>query len=234
MAFVMSPENLMPPSAISGMLPSLRGPAALGNRGKLRYARARDDARGADGARPDPDLDAIHAQRDQFARAFIRADVADDQLHVRQRILDRFDRIDHAQAVRMRRIDREHVDLAAHQFLRALEKVAGGADRRARAQTALFVFGGVRILELLLNVLDRDQTLQKIVIVHHEQFLHAMPVQNFFRLIERRAHGNGDQVAPSSSRPKSGRSKRDSKRRSRLVRMPTSLPSCVTGTPEMR
>jgi len=31
-----------------------------------------------------------------------------------------------------------------------------------------------------------------------------------------------------------GRSKRFSKRRSRLVRMPTSLPPLVTGTPEMR
>ena len=50
------------------------------------------------------------------------------------RFLDRLDGFDHAQAVRMRGVDGDHVDFAAHQFLRAFEKVAGGADGRADAQ----------------------------------------------------------------------------------------------------
>ena len=61
-----------------------RGARAFGDRGDLRHARAADHARGADRARPDADLDAVHAQRDQIARAFVSRDVAGDQLHLRE------------------------------------------------------------------------------------------------------------------------------------------------------
>ena len=81
-ALVTSPENLMPPSAISGMSRFARRAAAGGDGGELRNARAGNDARGADGARPDADFDAVHAQIDQFARGFVGADVAGDQLDV--------------------------------------------------------------------------------------------------------------------------------------------------------
>src|SRR5437660_8928037 len=40
-----------------------------GDRGDLRYADARDDARGADGARPDADLDRVRAGLDQRPRS---------------------------------------------------------------------------------------------------------------------------------------------------------------------
>jgi hypothetical protein len=82
MALVTSPENLMPPSAISGT-PDSRAARAGGDGGELRNARARNDAGGADGARPDADFDAVDAEVDQFARGFVGSDVARDQLHVR-------------------------------------------------------------------------------------------------------------------------------------------------------
>jgi hypothetical protein len=63
-ALVMSPEYLMPPSAISGT-PVPRGARAFRNRRDLRHAGAGNHARGADRARPDAHLDAVHAQRDQ-------------------------------------------------------------------------------------------------------------------------------------------------------------------------
>ena len=189
MALVMSPENLMPPSAISGTPAAARGLGAFGDRGDLRHARAADHARGADGARPDADLDAVHAQRDQVARAFVGRHVAGDQLHVRAaRCFTRCDRVHHALAVAVRGIDRQHVHFSAHQFLRALQEIARRAERRAHAQAALRVLGGVRIFQLLLNVLDRDQALQVVVIVHHQQLFHAMRVQDRFGFFERGAH----------------------------------------------
>ena len=80
MALVMSPEYLMPPSAISGTPAPRVALRALGDRRDLRHAGAGDHARGADRARADADLDAVHAQRDQVARAFVRRHVAGDQL----------------------------------------------------------------------------------------------------------------------------------------------------------
>ena len=80
------------------------------------------------------------------------------------------------------------------QFLRALQKISGGADGRAHAQPALRIFRGVGIFQLLLNVFDRDQALQVVLVVDDQKFLDAMLVQNFFRFFERGADGNGDEV----------------------------------------
>ena len=94
----------------------------------------------------------------------------------------------------VRRIDGEHVHLAPDQFLRAFQKIARGPDRRAHAQASLAVLGGIRVLQLLLNVLDRDQALEREVFVHHQQFFHAMLVQDGLGLFQRGAHRNRDQV----------------------------------------
>ena len=112
----------------------------------------------------------------------------------RQRRLDGLDRVDHARRVPVRAVDGQQVSFGSHHFLRALQKIAGRANRRAHAQTALRVLRGVRILQPLLDVLDRDQALEVVVIVHHQQLLDAMLVQDRLRIGQRRAHRNRDQV----------------------------------------
>ena len=82
----------------------------------------------------------------------------------------------------------------AHQLRRALQKIARRPDRSAHAQPALIVLAGVGILQLLLDVLDRDQALQLVLVVHHQQLFHAMLVQDQLGLFERGAHRHGDQV----------------------------------------
>ena len=94
----------------------------------------------------------------------------------------------------MRAVNREHVDLRLRHFLRSFQKVSRRANRRAHAQAAFVVFGRAWVFQFLLDVLDRDQALQVVFIVHYQQFFHAMLVQNFFRLFERRPHRYGDQV----------------------------------------
>jgi len=66
-------------------------------------------------------------------------------------------------------IQREHVGARGHQFRGALKKVAGRANRTANAEATLFVLARVGILEFLLDVLDRDQPHQLILVVNHEQ-----------------------------------------------------------------
>ena len=67
-ALVMSPENLMPPSAITGTPARAAGRDRVGDGGELRHADAGDDARGADRRRAHADLDAVGAGLDQRAR----------------------------------------------------------------------------------------------------------------------------------------------------------------------
>ena len=50
---------------------------------------------------------------------------------------------------------------------------------------ALGIFGGVGIFQFFLDVFDRDQALQVVVIIHNQKFFYAMLVKDFFRIFER-------------------------------------------------
>ena len=82
-ALARSPEYLMPPSAMTGMPVALRRLDRIHDRGELRHADAGDDARGADRARADADLDRVGAGIDQRLGALGGGDVAGDDLHAR-------------------------------------------------------------------------------------------------------------------------------------------------------
>ena len=139
---------------------------------------------------------------DQFARRFVSAHIARDQLNIGHGLLDRLHGFDHADAVSVRGVDGDDVHLAPHQFLGTFEKIARGADSRAHAQPALLVLRRVGIFQLFLDVFNGDQALEIVLVVDHQQLLDAVPMQNFLGLFERGAHGNGDEVAPSSSLPR--------------------------------
>ena len=85
-------------------------------------------------------------------------------------------------------IDDEHVDTGRDERLRPLDRVLGHADRRAAAQAAERVLARVRVLDALLDVLDRDQPLQPEVLVDDQQLFDLVLMQERSRLIERRAH----------------------------------------------
>ena len=94
----------------------------------------------------------------------------------------------------MRRVDGQHIHARPHQLRRPLQKIARRPDGSAHAQPALLVLAGVGIFQLLLDVLDRDQALQVVLIVDHQQLFHAVLVQDQLGLFERGAHRHGDQV----------------------------------------
>ena len=93
-------------------------------------------------------------------------------------------------------------------------------------------FGKRSVFSMSLIVM---QPAQLAVLVHHEQLLDAVLVQQLL--------ARAPAVVPGAHRHEPlarvitfeiGWSSSRTKRRSRLVRMPTALPSRVTGTPEMR
>ena len=91
-------------------------------------------------------------------------------------------------------VDGEQINFGPHQLLGAFEEVPGGANRRSYPQPAMIVLGGGGILQALLNVLDRDQALEIVLIVHHQQLLDAMLVQDRFRIAQGCADRDRDQV----------------------------------------
>ncbi len=80
MALVMSPEYLMPPSAMSGMPFVPRHLGDVGDGRDLGDAGAGDDPGRADRPRADPDLDRVDAEVDELLGRPGRADVAGDEL----------------------------------------------------------------------------------------------------------------------------------------------------------
>ena len=87
----------------------------------------------------------------------------------------------------MRGIDDDHIDAGLDQRAHALVGIATDADRGADTQALVLVFGRIRIVVRLLDVLDRDQAAQLERVVDDKHFLDAVPVQELQHLILARA-----------------------------------------------
>ena len=87
----------------------------------------------------------------------------------------------------MRGIQHHDIHLRLHKGLHALQHIGRNADGRAAQKPSLFVLGGQRVLNLLLNILDGDETLQIEILVHNRKLLHTGLGQNRLGLLERNA-----------------------------------------------
>ncbi len=104
--------------------------------------------------------------------------------------------LDDALRVPVRGVDHERVDVRGDERLGALHRVLGGAHRGRDAKAAEFVLARGRVLDRLLNVLDRDEALEPVVLVDDEQLLDLVTVQDLAGVLERGADGDGHQVGP--------------------------------------
>ncbi len=93
----------------------------------------------------------------------------------------------------VRAVDHQRVGAGLDQLGGALEVVARRPDRRRHAQAAQLVLARVGVADALLDVLDRDQPLERPVRVHHRELLDAVAVEDVARLLERGADRRGDQ-----------------------------------------
>ena len=96
----------------------------------------------------------------------------------------------------MSSVDGQDVYAGFDQLRRALQVIARRADGRGASQTAQAVFRSVRIFDRLLNVFDRDQALEVVVLVDDQQLLNSVFLQDAFGLAQRGADRNGNQVLP--------------------------------------
>ena len=182
---------------------------------------------------PTPTLTTSAPGLDQRLRALGRDHVARQHRHVRREHLDAADGLQHAGGVAVRRVHRERIHAGVQQQLQPLVQLRAHADRRRHQQPPALVGGRVGEVLLLEDVLVGDQPSQVEILVHQRQLLDAVLVEDRLGLFQRGAHGRGDQVLGGHVLRARALSCSVAKRMSRLVRMPTSLPSSVMGTPEM-
>ena len=162
--------------------------------GDLRHADAGDDARGADRARADADLHCVRAAVQQRQCGFAGADVATDDLHVREVLLDPADAVQHALRVAVRGIHHDHVHAGGDQRFHAAIGIATHADGSADQQAGRQILGSVREVGVLLDVLDGDQATQFERIIDHQHLFDAVAVQQLQHFIRRGAFLDRDQA----------------------------------------
>jgi hypothetical protein len=163
----MSPEYLMPPSAMT---------------------------RRADGSGTDADLDPVDATLGERLCRFARGNVAGDELGFRKRFADLGRRLQHPFTVAVRGIHHERIDASVDQGLGAHHVIPRRANRRGDAQAAMLILVRVRVLASLVDVLDGDESLQPPVLVDDRQLLDAMVGEDPLGLIEGRAFRCGDET----------------------------------------
>ena len=166
---------------------SAQGGGHTVHRHDLRYAHAGHDARGANRARADADLDGVRARLHQRARCRAGGDIAAHHVHMRVVLFDPAHPVDHALTVAVRGIHHDGVHTGPHQRFYALFGALAHANGRADAQLALGVAGRVGETRLFGDVFDSDQAFELKRVVHHQQALQAVLIQQGFGLAQRGA-----------------------------------------------
>src|SRR5215211_5376535 len=164
----------------------------LVNRSDLWHADAGDDAGRADRPGTLSQLDGIGARLHQRPGPLSRGDIAGNDLDVPLG-LDPLDHLQDAFGVAMRRVDDEDVDIGPDERAGPLERVRPDTDRGADAEATVAVLGRVRVLDLLLDVLDRDEPLEHAVGIDDRQLLDLVAMEDAGGLLEGGADGCRDE-----------------------------------------
>ena len=172
----------------------LRHLVAVHDRRDLRHADTGHHTGGADGAGADTDLYGVHAGLDQSLRRRAGRHIARDHRELRERALDGADGVQDVLRVAVRGVHDDAVHLGGNQRCHTVHHIRGDADRCAAQKTPLGVLGGVRVFDLLFDVLDGDQALEVEIVVHDGQLLLAGLAQDPLRLFQRDADLRRDQV----------------------------------------
>jgi len=157
----------------------------------LRHAHARDDARRADGAGTDPDLDGVGAGVDQRPGGLARGDVAGDHVDLVAG-LDLLDGLDDVLRVPVRRVDADDIDVGRDQCLDAV--VVVDADSGPDAQAPAMVARRPRVLLDTVDVAHRDQARQLAPGVDQQQLLDLPLLEDLLGLFELGVGRTGDEV----------------------------------------
>src|SRR5262245_5820445 len=150
-----------------GHVAARRGFSTTANRRNLRHADAGYDTRRANRTRPDTDLDDVDAGVYQGRRSLVGGHIAAGNIEINVAPPNLTHRIEDILRVTMGRVYSEQVYSGSYQRLHSFFPVGANAHGRANTQPAPLILTGIRILNLFLNIFDRDQSLELEVLVHY-------------------------------------------------------------------
>ena len=145
-------------------------------------AHARHDARGANAARANTDLDSVRARLHQRQRRSACGDVAADHVNLWIVLFDPAHPLNHAFAMAVRGVNHQRIHAGAYQRLYPLLSTLAHAHGSTYAQLAVRVARSVGKAGLFGDVFDRDDALELKSGVDHQQALQLMFVQQRFGL----------------------------------------------------
>ena len=192
-AFATSPDEVMPPSAITGI------PCRIATSATSKTAVTCGTPTPATTRVVQIDPGPTPAFR-QSAPASISASAASPvamlpaMISMSNSRLDPPHHLDDRARVPVGRVDDEHVDLGRDERCSTLERIRADADRCADAQAPALVLRRERVELALLDVLDGDQPLETPLRVDDRELLDLVPPEQRLGLRERRADGRGDEV----------------------------------------
>ena len=94
----------------------------------------------------------------------------------------------------VRRIDGNDVDLCLDERSDAFHRVGRRTHRRAGKQSAVFIACGIRVLNALFDIFDRDQAFEETLSVDNGQFLDSVLAEDLLRVLERGSDGRGNKI----------------------------------------
>ncbi len=156
----MSPENRMPPSAITGTPCEAAARAHSITAVIIGTPMPAIDARRADRAGADADLHGVHASIDQRFRRLGRGHIAGDEIDRGVLAADRGHHVEHALRVSVGRVDDDHVHVRCDKRGGPIQRIARDSHGGTDPQPPDSSFDALGILDLLLDVFDGDQALQ--------------------------------------------------------------------------
>ena len=159
------------------------------DRSKLRYADAADDARGADGAWADADLDSMGAGLSESDRRLACRDVAGNDVNLREMLDDVLRHVDDALGVAMGGIDHNDVNTGLSELLHAREIALSAGNGCGDAETELIVtvVGRVLVLDETLHISERVETYDAPLLVNERELADLVLSHDLIRLLERSA-----------------------------------------------
>ncbi|MNO76459.1 hypothetical protein D3C76_675330 [compost metagenome] len=162
---------------------AFKGSGDVGDGTDLRHADTGDDTGGADRARADTDLDCVGASFGQGLGGSAGGDVAADDLHFREVLLDPANAVDHALGVTVSGVDHHHVNAGGDQCGNAITGVFTGTDCSTHAQTTLIVLAGQRVSLGFFDVVDGHHALEGEFVVDDQHAFDAVLVQQFTHIV---------------------------------------------------
>ena len=217
----MSPRVRMPPSAMTG---TPAGPATrddVRDRGELRHAHARHDARRADRAGPDADLDARRRRRRSGRARASAVAMLPATTSMSKRFLMLAHRLDHVAAVAVRRVHHDHVHVGAptSASTRSQSCTPTAAPTRSRPRRVAARRRGSARAGSMSRIVIRPASAPSLV--HQQQLLDLVAVQDVARPAPASCSGGAVTRRSWSSPPARGVSSSVGSAGRGCVRMPT-------------